>query len=134
MRGKFAIRDESVTLANTATTIPMTRVLENQNNFYTINADGTITVPPGTYIINAAFHGLQLANEFLYLTVSCGNNLVTHNYYWNATEQAYREISLNAKSINSMILRLYGSSSGGTCSIFGYLSATDTVLTIQKIT
>ncbi len=133
MRGKFAIRDTNLTLDKTAPTIPMTRTIENPNNFYSINADGTITVPAGIYLITAMIHGIQSANEFLYLSITCGGNTVTNNYCWNVTEQYYRELSLNVKITSTSVLRVFGSSTGGNCTVFGYLAAIDTTLTIQKI-
>ena len=134
MRGKFAIRDTSITLPNTGVTIPMTRVIENPNNFYTVNGDGTITVPPGTYIITASMHGIQVANQVLNLSMTCTGNMTACNDNWTISEQFYKELTLNAKNTVSMTLKISGSSSGGTCSIFGYLEAIDTTVTIQKIT
>lgn len=132
-RGKFAIRDSDYALTTSLTHIHMTRTIENQDNYYSVNADGTITLPAGKYIICATVHGVHSANSFIQLQLACGSDIANFVDHWTVTEQFHNSLSVVTKLTAPAVARIIGRCSLGASTVYGYSVATDTVITTQKI-
>ena len=131
--GQFIIQDNDVAISAGNTIVPFTFVSANQDNYYTVNANGTIGCPKGTYIVTVTLHGILMANDIMAFVLVCGNSVANDVRVGIDTMQFNISLTLIVKADTASTIQLFARSSLGSSYIIGKAIAADSLLSIQKI-